>query len=630
MQGGSASEKRGWPDESSAAESDQAVHKRQRAAALAGQQPGAAEDLGLSALERLPDDLLKSVVGFLGVRDAWACRLPLVSRRLREVLAATEFGALVVRRERIGSHRFRDVEEEELRAWALRLQSGALRLASLEFDLWRSAVFLQLSLPGWIHPSLLNPQPAKPFFSFASSIQGLRRFVVWHGDVVSAGEAGQSASAASAARHGYVGALLEALAPVAGTLEELSVRLQTRNPCDRDRLPEGEARGAIVAGLGRLTALRSLDLADCIGVSAELLKELWPALRGLRSLRIAHAGREEEHSEDYYYSASALASAVERLYPVLEELHVTFRLSYDNPEYPLSAPSLAAIGRMRALRALSLKATLVSFPEVASPQLESLALDSWNRRNVYYGGCTLFHDLSRLEGLRALTLAGDFQDWENFVPPAKLRSLTLCPSGDHTGFVDGEYLPPAEVACLLPRLAALERLSLHFRCDPPASGAPHLELADSLEAFAAALPSAPALRSLSVAVSNASPYSRPPPEPQPAVSAAAAALLTAARDTLEEYDRELLYPSEEESAALAACTRLRRALLTLAVPAATAAAEGLAALAPLASMAARPAPGPGSLVLLQSLGLGLEGLPVRGSLDWGPLRPLLAPRWRLH
>eukprot|EP00741_Cyanophora_paradoxa_P021711 tig00000241_g20956.t1 len=628
MQGGSASEKRGWPDESSAAESDQAVHKRQRAAALAGQQPGAAEDLGLSALERLPDDLLKSVVGFLGVRDAWACRLPLVSRRLREVLAATEFGALVVRRERIGSHRFRDVEEEELRAWALRLQSGALRLApgsSLEIDMWRQPVFCSGSYVDSISPSLWSPPPSKPFVSFVSSIQGLRRFVIWHGDVVSAGEAGQSASAAGAARHAYVGALLEALAPVAGTLEELSIRLQTRDARDRDRLPHGEARGAIVAGLRRLTALRSLDLGDCIGVSAELLKELWPALRGLRSLRISHNGRADD-PEEYVSSVTALASAVERLHPVLEELHVTFSRSFDATEYTLSGRCLAAIGRMRALRALSLKARFFCFPEVASSSLESLALDSWNPSSTLFlvmdesgsvAPSSLFKGISRIENLQTLTLAGDFKNRKDLESLAKLRSLTLCPPRKDTGFLERQYLPGCVAADLLPRLPALERLSLHFSWDPRRSEA--ARLAASLEALAAALPSAPALRSLSVAVCCASPEELPQPELLADLSPAAAALLNAARDTLEEYDRELLYPSVEESAALAACTRLRRALLTLAVPAATAAAEGLAALAPLASMAARPAPGPGSLVLDQLF-----------ESDWGALSALLEPLWRLE
>eukprot|EP00741_Cyanophora_paradoxa_P020516 tig00000227_g19803.t1 len=84
-----------------------------------------------SQLELLPDELLKRVIVCLGSWEAWEqCRLPLVSRRLREVLASTEFDALVLRGRRIGLSRQLGVREAELESWAQRLQSGVLRLAA--------------------------------------------------------------------------------------------------------------------------------------------------------------------------------------------------------------------------------------------------------------------------------------------------------------------------------------------------------------------------------------------------------------------------------------------------------------------------------------------------------------------
>eukprot|EP00741_Cyanophora_paradoxa_P014812 tig00020825_g14289.t1 len=174
-------------------------------------QPRAASDF--SALELLPDpdELLKRVVGFLGMREAWeVCRLPLVSRRMRDALASIEFDALVLRGQRGGVSRYRDVPEAEstsravgrrrrrvcdgrrgvpkaeFRSWAQRVRSGALRLAAggaLEIDLWHPPQYEAGSVAGAdsIQPSFWVPEPARPFLAFASSLQGLRRFV---GDAV--------------------------------------------------------------------------------------------------------------------------------------------------------------------------------------------------------------------------------------------------------------------------------------------------------------------------------------------------------------------------------------------------------------------------------------------------------------
>eukprot|EP00741_Cyanophora_paradoxa_P014800 tig00020824_g14277.t1 len=579
------------------------------AAAPAHQQqpaPRAASDF--SALERLPDELLKRVVGFLGLREAWGvCRLPLVSRRMREVLAATEFDALVLRGQRIGLSRYRDLPEAELRSWARRVRSGALRIAAggaveLDMYVWRTEDAEPGSTAHTISSSFWMPEPARPFLSFASSLQGLRRFVAWHGDVVPSTE-GESRETRANARHAYAGALLAALAPVAGTLEELSVRLQTD---EQRNLPQGAAREAIAAGLRRLTALRSLDLAGCVGFSAELLDEVAPALGGLRSLRIAHCDPDGSLPPDQATASRvAFAAAVERLCPDLEELRATFggARPWGNAGEALCDSVVVPLCRLPRLRALSLHVShLLALPEIASPRLEELEIEA-DTLGMYYGSSSLLADVASIESLRTLVLVGDFQDWHTLATTAQIRSLSL-----------GPCEPYDECFAVVARLPALERFSVHFTSYTPA------RLTTSLAALAAALPSGPpSLRSLLLTFS----FPGALPFRDAAFQVALTAVLRAAKDTLEEYDRDMVHPSVQESEALAACTRLRRASLTLAEPAAAAAAsaERLAALAPLASMAARPAPAPGDLVLAR--GPGDES-------DWGAIRPLLGDRWRLE
>eukprot|EP00741_Cyanophora_paradoxa_P011132 tig00020553_g10753.t1 len=516
---------------------------------------------------------------------------------MRDFLASGS-EALVLRGERIGLSRYSEMREAELRSWARRLETGAVRFTAggaLEVDAraWPPASY------AWIE----GPTPSTPFFSFHPSIQGLRRLFVWHGDVA---PPGAPADVRTMARHAYVGAALAALAPVAGTLEELSIRIQTKLRDDRRRLPQGAAREAIAAGLRRLTALRSLDLADCIGVSGELLMEVGPAvLGGLRSLRVAQHV-EHGRSGDGEARAAAqrsLAFAIARRCPLLEELRVAFH-----------CPSGAAPSTRRPSRPLPaspprLDARVYGLSQLASAHLETLELDT------HYADeqpAPLLYDVASIKSLQNLTLLGKFSDWAALAMAPNLRSLSL-------GTPERSCELPAGCLAVLPALPALERLSVHLI--GYSSGA----IAASLRALAAVLASAPFLRSLVVSVCDGLRANALDPAyaPDRALAPAAAAFLHAARDTLEEYDREAVYPTTDESSALAACTRLRRASLTLAVPASAvaASAEGLAALAPLASMAARPAPAPGDLVLARG---------PRDASDWGATRALLGGRWRLE
>eukprot|EP00741_Cyanophora_paradoxa_P025522 tig00000383_g24628.t1 len=309
------------------------------AAAAAEQQagPGPGPAPGLSALELLPDELLGRVIGLNGVREL--ARLSLVSRRLRDATAAAlrslEMGALVLRGQRLGLSRYRDLRAAQLRWCSQRAEAGALRLApggsrALELDLWRPPGCRFSAGDARVHFSLWSPaEPAKPLLAFASALQGLRRLVAWHGDVVPYAWTDQALplSQAMTARHAYVGALLAALAPVAGTLEELSVRLQTSRVDHRRGLPRGEEGDAIVAGLRRLTALRSLDLADCIGVSAELLDTLGQALGRLRSLRIAERNHDVHVGDLDHGGREAFSTAIARLCPLLEVFEPCIRSS---------------------------------------------------------------------------------------------------------------------------------------------------------------------------------------------------------------------------------------------------------------------------------------------------------------
>eukprot|EP00741_Cyanophora_paradoxa_P014817 tig00020825_g14293.t1 len=597
--------------------------------AYAAQKPRAASDF--SALELLPDELLKRVIGFLGLREAWqVCRLPLVSRRMRDALASIEFDALVLRGQRGGVSRYRDVPEAELRSWALRAQSSALRLAAggaLEVDLWRPPFYEVGSVAGAdsIQPSFWMPEPARPFLSFASSLQGLRRFVAWHGDVVAREE--RSAAASAKARHAYVGALLAALAPVAGTLEELSVRLQTAEVNDRHRLPLASSPGgcAITEGLRRLTALRSLDLADCIGFSADLLEQVAPALGGLRSLRIAHhffpvmSLYQLPNQEKVKSFQRSFASAIRSLCPNLEELRVTFSSFPSNCSRNTNAAALAPLCSLPCLRVFGLKASgLSSLPQFTSAHLESLEFDA---RSGYSN--TFLHDAARTSSVRDLALAGfgqalavDFLNAEKCAPlRSQLRSLSLGPT---SGANDrpSKYDPPPEHLSRLPSFAALESLSLRL-----SSPFPH-HLTAAADALAQALPSMPSLRSLRLGISS----SAPNVDTFLSVAVSITFLLHVAKDILEEYDQDGLpmYPSVRQGEALAACARLRRAALTLAEPArlwASDFSDALAALGPLADMAADPAPAPGDLVLARREG---------DESDWGALRQLLGDRWRLE
>eukprot|EP00741_Cyanophora_paradoxa_P004902 tig00000849_g4757.t1 len=509
--------------------------------------------------------------------------------------------------------------EAELRQWAQRVQSGAVQLADgsvLEIDMWRPPGCILGTRSDRLDSSLWNPKPpSKPFLSFVSSIQRLRRFLVWHGDVhvesqMNAfwrmaqgrrpGDAAlypeTSTDTHAKKRHAYVAGLLEALAPVAGTLEELSIRIQTADASERRRLPQGEEREAIVAGLRRLTALRSLDLADSIGASGELLLAVGSGLGGLRSLRIAHHEMEYVDSNAYSSSARSLAAAIELLCPLLEELRVTSR----SRTGPLEAASLAPLFRMPLLRAFGLDAALSALPKFASSQLETLELASTE----------FLHNVAQIDSLRTLTLLGSSYDWPSLASVGKLHSLSIGPRRDIPNLV---FIPPPGCLTLIPRLTSLERLSIQFSGSVPA------HLAPALAALAEALPSAPSLRALSLTISKPVPHAVICRDP--ALSAAAAALVRAAKESLEEYIRDQLYPTREETAALAACMRLRRASLILAETAETVAAEGLAALEPLATMAARPAPAPGDLVLVRCVG---------DLSEWGSVRPLLASRWRLE
>eukprot|EP00741_Cyanophora_paradoxa_P014810 tig00020825_g14287.t1 len=527
-----------------------------------------------------------------------------------------EFDALVLRGQRIGLSRYRDLRESELRSWALRVRSGALRLAggALEIDLWRPSQSVTGPISDGVRysfwPSKPFPSPAKAFLSFASSIQGLRRFVAWHGDI---GPPGGSSS-----RHEYAGELLEALAPVAGTLEELSIRIQYSIIDERRRLPQMSDRSAIVAGLRRLTALRSLDLADCIGFSAELLDEVAPALARLRSFRLAGSAEfrntvvifYDREIEYVYTPPQALAAAVERLCPLLEELRIAFGNAY------LDSDALEPLCRLPNLRTVAISGRLHALPKFASSKLEELEIDT-GTVGQYFEGPAIGQDIEQIGSLRALSLYGSWRrapDWSSLFDTTALRSLTIGPPASK---LPREIFEPApDCFALVPHLAALERLSVHFSTHPPPA------LAHSLATLASALPFAPSLRSLLVHVSFTY-YASSAPRLDPALGASAAALLRAAKDTLEEYDRDMVYPSVQESEALAACTRLRRASLTLAEPAWTVAesAAGLAALAPLASMAARPAPAQEDLVLLRDGG---------DFSNWGPVRARLGGRWRLE
>eukprot|EP00741_Cyanophora_paradoxa_P001255 tig00000473_g1212.t1 len=257
-------------------------------------------------------------------------------------------------------------------------------------------------------------------------------------------------------------------------------------------------------------------------------------------------------------------------------------------------------GASRRLRSFTVRANYRTLPEFASTRLDTLEL-STPKFSQDGPGLGLLRDAALIGSLRDLTLRGGFRDWTSFASAPKLlsqlRSLSLLKAAE---------LNPVCLA-LLPRFSALERLSVglsSFQC---------------FTALAGALPAVPALRSLFLSVSTSS---HRPESNQAAGRTAVAVLLRAARDTLEEYDRDHLYPSEEESGALAACTRLRRASLTLAEPAEAVAAGNLAALAPLASVAARPAPARGDLELVRRSG---------DASDWGDrdLQPLLGARWLL-
>eukprot|EP00741_Cyanophora_paradoxa_P001247 tig00000473_g1204.t1 len=582
-----------------------AGRKRRRRPAPASEgeravQPRTASDF--SALELLPDELLKRIIGFLGPRETWElCRLPLVCSRMREVLASIEYEGLILRGQRVGLSRYRDVGEAELRRWAQRVRSGAMRLApgaALEVDMRPPSRGIYRAEADKIHFSHWSPKPSKPFFSFVSSIQGLRRFVACHEDVAPNRQTVHTSTPATKTRHVYVAAVLKALAPVAGTLEELTIRLQTPHENDCRRLPQGAARKAIVEGLGRLTALRRLDLADCIGFSGKLLDEVAPALGGLRALRLAHREAEGyEEPDEYASSCRSLAFAVERLCPLLEELWAVFGCLSGSWRL-FDASALASLGRLPLLRSFTVRANYRTLPEFASTRLDTLEL-STPKFSQDGPGLGLLRDAALIGSLRDLTLRGGFRDWTSFASAPKLlsqlRSLSLLKAAE----------PNPVCLALLPRFSALERLSVglsSFQC---------------FTALADALPAVPALRSLFLSVSTSS---HRPESNQAAGRTAVAALLRAARDTLEEYDRDHLYPSMEESGALAACTRLRRASLTLAEPAELVAAGNLHALAPLASVAARPAPARGDLVLARGL---------LDTSDWGAVGPLLGARWLL-
>eukprot|EP00741_Cyanophora_paradoxa_P003675 tig00000093_g3572.t1 len=584
------------------------------ASAPAVQQPN------LSALELLPDDLLNRVFGFLGLREVWdVCRLPLVSRRMRDALRSEEVSALVLRGSRLGLSRYRDVREAELRSWARRLKSGAMRLAAggaLEIDLLRSQRCVEsagATDDSRIQFSFWAPSPTRPFLSFVSCIQGLRRFVAWHGDVAPSSSTANEA-AQTTARHTYVGALLKALAPAAGTLEELSIRLQTERVIDRRRLPDGAPRKAIVAGLKRLTALRSLDLADCVGFSGKLLEEVGPALGGLRSLRIAHRDVDpyprgpHEFGERLAAPQEAFACAIEKTCPLLEELRVVLHMLVNHWMQPVAPAALAALCRLPRLRTFAIKTNIWALPEFASRSLETLEVDALydDERST----ANLLRDIAGIESLRHLTLRGNFTGWPNLASAKQLRSLSLrLPRDNYVYHTD--YALPREALGALRSLTSLERLSVHVAGDLAET------LAGTLSRLAAVLPALPALRSLRLDVTVAEPLG---PALAAASAAAAAALIRAAKGTLEEYHRDEVEPALAECAALAACTRLRRASLTLAGAAAAAASGALAALAPLAAMAARPAPAPGDLVLARQ---------IHDRSDWGAIRPLLGPRWAL-
>eukprot|EP00741_Cyanophora_paradoxa_P020515 tig00000227_g19802.t1 len=457
----------------------------------------------------------------------------------------------------------------------------------------------------------------KPFRSIIASIHGLRRFFAWHGDVVPhADTRARSLQAGTKTRHEYIGALLEALAPVAGTLEELSIRLQTIEVKDRQCLPRGPEREAIVAGLRRLTALRSLDLADCIGFSAELLDEIAPAIVRLRSLRVSHFSvimrtnvwgyRSIDHSfPENASSQSDLASAIRRLCPILGELRVTF----------VDAGALEALCGIDGLRTFGIDGPVRALPEFASPRLEELEIVGYGRDEP---AAALLHSIARIDTLRSLTLAGGLKGWMDFASATQLRSLNLA--------IGPVELSP-ECLAALPHFTALERLSIDIHAGL-SQDREHLAsspggLAAALTALAAALPSVPSLRSL-LFVSPPSSHSVPLRGFAGwRLADAHASVLRAAKNTLEEYVREEMYPALEECTALAACTRLRRASLILAEPVGVVAASRrkLAALAPLASMAARPGPAPGDLVLARREG---------DESDWGAIRPLLGGRWRLE
>eukprot|EP00741_Cyanophora_paradoxa_P025523 tig00000383_g24629.t1 len=247
-----------------------------------------------------------------------------------------------------------------------------------------------------------------------------------------------------------------------------------------------------------------------------------------------------------------------------------------------------------------------------------------------------------MENLRTLALAGRFMTWPSPKSVPNLRSLSIGPCTEEAA---PGRVPPFAPDCLclirVLKFRALEELSVHLAGGVGGGGAAAawglgalgvlggagggrelgLDLSRPLLALNRGLHGArrraPRLRVLRLAVSGALAHATP------AFGAAITSLLRTAKNILVEYDRDLFCPASKESKALAACTRLRRASLTLAEPAAAVAAnpEWLAALAPLAKMAAEPAPAPGALVLARRPG---------DESDWGAIRALLGDRWRLE
>eukprot|EP00741_Cyanophora_paradoxa_P022592 tig00000248_g21817.t1 len=185
-------------------------------------------------------------------------------------------------------------------------------------------------------------------------------------------------------------------------------------------------REAIAAG--RLTALRSLDLADCVGSSAELLEEIGAGTRGRRSL-----GCDRWTSLDFEASAHSFASPrpSSACTPSSRSSSSGRGTRSRQPRPPRSAVAEAAAPPCGP-----------RLHEFASTRLENLEPASESHRHL-------------LESLR----------WAGLAPATKLRSLSL---GRHSSaFCDlypkaREFLPPAECFAVVPRLPALELLSIRL------------------------------------------------------------------------------------------------------------------------------------------------------------------------